>query len=90
MLSLWTWHSKDLVDIEKNFRVMEERFPDKEKMIGVYLFVFTGGHSVPLELMEHQCNFALQMLKEGRADGIIFKANSSMGMRMDSELWLRD
>lgn len=90
MLSLWTWHSADLVKLEENFKTMEERFPDKKKMIGIYLFDFAAGHPISTELMEHQCNFALRMLKEGRADGIIFEANSVMGMRMESELWLRE
>ncbi len=90
MLSLWTWHSADLVNLQANFERMEQQFPDKKKMIGVYLFDFTAGHPVSKELMIHQCDFALQMLKEGRADGIIFEANSLMGMRMESELWLRD
>ena len=58
-------------------------------MIGIYMFDFEAGHPISLELMAHQCNFALQMLKEGRIDGIIFEANSTMGMQMESEMWLR-
>lgn len=61
-----------------------------KKLIGIYTFGFEAGHPVPLELMEHQCEFSLRMLKEGRADGLIFEANSMVGMRMDSELRLRD
>ena len=90
MLSMFTWSSKNLVHLEENFGEMERLYPHKKKMIGVYLFDFSGGHPVPLDRMEYQCNFALRMLKEGRADGIIFEANSIMGMGMDSELWLRD
>ena len=90
MLSMWTWHSEDLVNVEQNFLQMERQFPDKKKMIGIYLFDYTAGHPVPIDLMEHQCNFALKMLKEGRIHGMIFLGNSTMGMRMESELWLRE
>lgn len=89
MLSMWTWNSENLPMLEENFLTMEKRFPDKKKMIGIYMFDFEAGHPISNELMEHQCNFALRMLKEGRIDGIIFEANSIMGMRMESELWLR-
>ena len=90
MLSMWTWNSEELWNLEKNFLQMERQFPNKKKMIGIYMFDFPVGHPISNELMEHQCNFALQMLKEGRIDGMIFEANSLMGMRMESELWLRD
>lgn len=88
-LSMWTWRSEELPLLQEKFETMESWFPDKKKMIGIYMFDFPAGRSIPIELMEHQCNFALQMLKEGRIDGIIFEANSTMGMRMESELWLR-
>ena len=89
MLSLWTWSSKNLVNLEQKIEKMEARFPDKKKMLGIYMYDFSGGHPVPNELMEHQCNLGLRMLKEGRIDGMIFEANSIMGVRMESELWLR-
>ena len=89
MLSLWTWHSEQLVNLERSFLQMEKNFPKKKKMIGVYMFDFEAGHPISPERMEHQCDFSLRMLKEGRIDGVIFEANSTMGMRMESELWLR-
>lgn len=90
MLSMWTMDSKSLPMQEEKFLAMEKQFPDKKKMIGIYMYDFAAGHPVPNELMEHQCNFALRMLKEGRIDGIIFEANSVMGIGLTSELWLRD
>lgn len=89
MLSMWTWNSAEIPNMEKNFAELERRFPDKKKMIGLYMFDFRAGHPIPNELMQHQCEFGLRMLQEGRADGLIFEANSLMGMRMESELWLR-
>ena len=40
--------------------------------------------------MEFQCELGLQWLKEGRIDGMVFETNSTMGVRLPSELWLRD
>ena len=90
MLSMWTWHSEELVNLEENFLQMEARFPDKQKLLGIYMYDFEARHPVPVELMAHQCEFGLRMLREGRIAGMIFEANSVMGLRMESELWLRD
>ena len=54
------------------------------------MFDFPTGLPVTLERMEHQCEFALQMLKEKKIEGIIIETNSVMGVGLESELWLRD
>ena len=90
VLSLWTWHSEDLDHIEDSFAIFEDRCRGKGKMIGIYMFDFSAGLPVTLERMEHQCEFALQMLKEKRIDGIIMECNAEMGIGLPSELWLRE
>ena len=39
--------------------------------------------------MEHQCETALKWLQEGRIDGMVIEANSTMGVGFESERWLR-
>jgi hypothetical protein len=58
-------------------------------MIGLYIYDFPNHRSVPLELMEHQCETALKWLQEGRIDGMVIEANSTMGVGFESERWLR-
>ena len=55
-----------------------------------YMYDFYNRKPVPNELMELQCNYALELLKQGRIDGMIFEANSVMGARLPSEYWLRE
>ena len=52
------------------------------------MFDFPSGAAVPLDMMEKQCEFGLRMLKEKRIDGMMFEANSVMGIGLESEKWL--
>ncbi|MBQ9543530.1 MAG: hypothetical protein IJV00_00220 [Clostridia bacterium] len=89
VLSLWTWFSEELDHIEDSFGKFERYCPEHRKMIGIYMFDFDAGKSVTVERMEHQCEFALKMLKEKRIEGMIIETNSVMGIGLPSELWLR-
>ena len=43
-----------------------------------------------VELMKHQCETGLKLLKEKKIDGMVFEANTTMGVRLPSELWVRE
>lgn len=90
VLSLWTWYSEELDHIEDTFAQFEKNCPKNRKMLGIYMYDFTAGMPITIERMEHQCEFALQMLKEKRIEGVIIETNSVMGVGLPSELWLRD
>ncbi len=89
-ITLWTWDSNELPLLEERFARIEEMFPTKKKMLGVYMYDFPNYRMVPLDLMEHQCNVALKLLQEKRIEGIIIECNAEMGIGLQSELWLRD
>ncbi len=89
-ITLWTSLSADLVNLEENFEKIEKKFPSHKKLLGVYMYDFRGRHPISDELMEHQCEFGLRMMKEGRIHGMIFEANSVMGVGLSSERWLRN
>ena len=88
-LSLWTWHREDLKSLPQSFEAMERRFPKQKKYLGVYIFDYPSGRAVPDESMELQCEYGLRLLREKRADGLIFLTNCVMGVGLPSELWLR-
>lgn len=88
-ISLWTWQCQDLPLLEERFDVIEKNFPKQKKLLGIYMYDFESGMPVPLDLMEYQCELGLRLMKEGRLDGMIFEANSVMGVGLPSELWLR-
>ena len=89
-LTLWTWNCGELPLLEERFCRIEESFPDQKKLLGIYMYDFPTKSPVPTELMEHQCELGLRLMKEGRLDGMIFEANSVMGVGLSSELWLRE
>jgi len=89
-ISQWTWKYQDLPKLEENFLELEKTFPKHKKFLGIYMYDFTEGISVPLDRREYQCEFGLKLLKEGRLDGMIFEANSVMGVGLPSEKWLTE
>jgi len=88
-ITLWTWNCGELTQLGERFERIEKNFPDKKKLLGIYMYDFPSGMPVPNELMEHQCELGLKLMKEGRLDGMIFETNSVMGVGLPSELWLR-
>ena len=87
--SFWTWNSDDLPKLKERFERVENTYRDKKVLLGIYMYDFYNRRPVTDEMMEYQCNYALSLLKEGRIDGIIFEANSVMGIGLPSEKWLR-
>ncbi|MBR6727064.1 MAG: hypothetical protein IKM08_02620 [Clostridia bacterium] len=86
---LWTWSSEELPLMEERFARIEKNYPDHKKLVDIYIYDFPNHRPVPKELMEHQCETALKWLREGRIDGLVIEANSTMGVGFESELWLR-
>ncbi|MBE6691630.1 MAG: hypothetical protein E7590_10220 [Ruminococcaceae bacterium] len=88
-LVLWTWSSEELPLMEERFARIEQNYPNHKKLIGLYIYDFPNHRPVPLDLMEHQCETSLRWLREGRIDGMVVEANSTMGVGFESEYWLR-
>jgi len=89
-LTLWTWKSEELPLLEERLNIIAEAFPHKKKLLGIYFYDFNSRKSVPVELMKHQCETGLKLLKEKKIDGMVFEANTTMGVRLPSELWVRE
>jgi hypothetical protein len=87
-ITQWTWNYGDLPDLVDRFEVMEKTFPKHKKLLGIYMYDFPSGLPVPLDLMAFQCEQGLNLMREGRLDGMIFEANSVMGVGLPSERWL--
>ena len=89
-ITLWTFNCKELPLLEARFDGFREKFPDKKLMLGIYMYDFPSGSPLSDEQMEKQCEFGLRLLKEGQIHGMIFEANSVMGVGLPSERWLRN
>lgn len=72
LIQLWTWHARDIVDLEQNVARCEGQFPTKPIMLGLYLYDYGDGRRMPLDLLQRQCETALKLAHEGRIRGIVF------------------
>lgn len=90
VLTLWSWHYEELNRLPERFELLERKFPRQKKLLGIYLYDYPSGEPVPDEYMKLQCGYGLKLLKEHRADGLIFLTNCVMGVGLPSEYWLRD
>lgn len=71
VINLWTWHAKDVVDIEKNLAHCERLFPEKPIVLGLYLYDYGDGRRIPPEFLEKQCATALELAHARRIEGIV-------------------
>ena len=71
VINLWTWHARDIVDLEENVARCEQLFPDKPIVLGLYMYDYGAGRRIPLDLLEQQCATALELAHAGRVRGIV-------------------
>lgn len=90
VVSLWTWNAKDLANLEQNFARFRELVPEKRTMLGIYMWDFGDARPVPSELMKHQCEYALQLLKKGEIEGMIFHCTPLVDMNIEAVQWSKD
>jgi len=71
-ITLWTWHARDVVDLERNVARVRREYPGKPVLVGLYLYDYGEGRPIPHDLLELQCETALGLARQGRAQGMIF------------------
>ena len=72
VINLWVWHAKDVVQIEKYVARLENEFPGKPAILGLYLRDYGGGRKIPMDLLKLQCETALKLAQAGRIEGMVF------------------
>lgn len=88
-ITLWTWHSKDLAELERNFERLEKLAPRHGKLLGCYLWDYGAKAPMPVDRMAKQCQLGLQWLKAGRLEGMIFLGNTCCDLELESVEWTR-
>ena len=90
VLTLWTWRSAEIPDIEKNLSRLDKLTPNTRKMLGCYMYDFDLRKSVAIPAMEQQCETGLRLLKQKRIEGIIFLSNTVADLGFESVEWTRN
>ncbi|MBL9169000.1 MAG: discoidin domain-containing protein [Verrucomicrobiales bacterium] len=89
IVSLWTWKSEDLAQLETNFARLRELAPHQRVFLGCYLYDFGNNRALPLDRMKHQCALALRWLQEGKIEGIIFLGTNVCDLNLETVEWTR-
>ena len=89
-ITLWTWKASDLVHLEENFEKLEKLAPAASKVMGCYLWDYGEKKSIPVSLMERQCELGLKWLKSGQVDEMIFLSNNVVDLGLESVEWTRN
>lgn len=89
VVSLWTWQAPELANLEANFAKFETLCPHKTKLLGLYLWDYGLKQPMPLELMQAQAQAALDWLRTGRIDGMIFLASCICDLDLEAVEWSR-
>jgi len=88
-ITLWTWKSEDLANLESTMSRAEKLAPHLKKTLGCYMIDFTKKQSVPIPAMQHQCELGLKFLRERRIEGMVFLNNCVMDIGLPAVEWAR-
>jgi hypothetical protein len=90
VLTLWTWRSDELTDLESNFAKLKQMAPKKRILLGCYMWDFGRKKAIPIETMQRQCELGLKWLKEGQIEGMIFLATPLCDLNLETVEWTRN
>lgn len=90
VVTYWTWRAKDLEGLEKGFAQAEKAAPRARKMLGCYMWDYGAHQPMPVAAMEKQCRLGLELLRNGRIDGMIFLASCICDLRLETVEWTRN
>lgn len=88
-ITLWTWDPNELRNLEQNLTRLEELAPDKDIVLGCYMYDFGKRKPLPVELMKQQTELGYGWLRQGRIKGMIFLASPICDLGLESVEWTR-
>ncbi len=89
VILFWTWYPAELPALAENLSRVEALFPGKRIKLGCYMWDFSAGKPMPLTLLQQQCASALDWLRAGRLEGIIFLGSNICDLELEAVEWTR-
>jgi hypothetical protein len=94
VVTLWTWETDELANLETNLAKLEKLAPKSRKLLGCYTSDYNRKRTpwwtaLPVPIMRKQCETGLQWLHQGRIDGMIIYG-TAMDLGWDSVDWARE
>jgi hypothetical protein len=93
VVTLWTWETAELANLETNLAKLERLAPKSRKLLGCYTADYDKNRTpwwtaLPVSKMQQQCETGLRWLREGRIEGIIIYGNF-MDLNWEAVEWAR-
>lgn len=88
-ITMWTWVPALLQDLPDNMAKLEQLAPDKDIILGCYMYDFYNKKTMPLEWMVQQTEQGYRWLREGRIQGMIFLASPICDLDLETVEWTR-
>lgn len=83
--SVWMWQSKNLASQADGVKRARDFIgPEKDLLIGMYMWDFSCGQPVSAKRMENQLELGRQMLADGTASGLIFHPSFAADLDLPS------
>lgn len=89
VVTFWTWEAAHLNQLESSFDHFEKVAGDRRKLLGCYMWDYGNSNPMPLDVMERQCEYGLQLLNSSRIEGMIFLASCICDLQLDAVEWTR-
>lgn len=94
VVTLWTWETAELENLEANLAKLEKLAPKSRKLLGCYTADYDPKRTpwwtaLPVPIMQKQCETGLKWLRQGRIDGIIIYG-TAMDLGWESVEWAHE
>ena len=94
VVTLWTWETAELANLEANLAQLEKLAPNSRKLLGCYTSDYDPKRTpwwtaLPVPIMRKQCETGLNWLRQRRIDGIIIYG-TAMDLGWGSVDWARE
>ena len=90
-VTFWIWTSPELNNMKKHLDKLFALTKDKPVMLGIYLFDYgTGAKPLDPKLFEEQISLYFDMLRNGKADGVIFCSSTLGDADLETNKILKD
>lgn len=90
VVDLWVWRAADIPQLRETFNTYEKISGGKPTVLGLYMFDFGDRKPMPVNLMESQCELALELLKKERITGIVFLSSAVCDVGLDAVQWTKE
>ena len=89
-ITFWVWYGKNLSKLKKYYDDLIKLCPDKKIVAGMFLWNYGDRCPMTVEQMKMQADFYIDMIKQGKLDGIMIVGNPVCDLGLESVDWTRE